>query len=241
MTFRNAALSNSTYTSDAGGSADGEVQLVGVSDDGGNVNWFSGLAADAGPDKQITNGSTVTLDGAATGASGTYSFSWSPATALSDPSSATPMASPTTTTTYILTVTDTVNTGLTATDSVTITVIPAVSADAGPDTQISRGGSTMLAGSFSGGIGPFTVAWTPATGLSDATSATPTASPEETTTYTLTVTDTGDGNRTATDEVTITVGGGGLFGCAPGVLAAMPVGVLGLLGLRRRCRGWRVP
>ncbi len=238
MTFRNVALSRSTYTSDAGGSADGEVMLAGVSDEGGNVNWFTSLVADAGPDKQITAGSTATLDGSATGASGTYTFSWEPQTGLDDPASARPAASPTATTTYTLTVADSANTALTDTDDVTVTVIPAVSVDAGPDAEISSGDSTTLTGTVSGGIGPFTAAWTPDTGLSSASSLTPTASPEETTTYTLTVTDTGDANRMATDQVTVTVtgGGGGLFGCAPGVLGVVPVAILGLIGIKRRHR-----
>lgn len=62
-------------------------------------------------------------------------------------------------------------------------------ANAGPDATVSPGGSTVLQGSASGGQGPYRFSWSPATGLSNATIANPTANPAATTTYTLTVTD----------------------------------------------------
>ncbi|MDD3666455.1 MAG: PKD domain-containing protein, partial [Bacteroidales bacterium] len=70
---------------------------------------------------QICAGQSVQLTGSATGGSGTYGFSWSPTTGLSDPTSQTPLATPAVTTTYTLTVNDGFNSDQA---QVTITVIP---------------------------------------------------------------------------------------------------------------------
>lgn len=40
LTIENVSLSNAAYTSSSGGAAIDEVNLTGVSDEGGNVNWF---------------------------------------------------------------------------------------------------------------------------------------------------------------------------------------------------------
>jgi len=60
------------------------------------------------PDKSICNGGNVTIGGSptASGGTGVYTYAWSPATGLSSTSIANPFASPTTTTTYTVTVTD---------------------------------------------------------------------------------------------------------------------------------------
>ncbi len=60
-----------------------------------------------------------------------------------------------------------------------------------------------LTGSQTGGIGTITYGWSPSTGLSSTSSATPTANPSTTTNYTLTVTDAN--GCSATDMVTVTV------------------------------------
>ncbi|KKP52757.1 MAG: Conserved beta helix fold protein [candidate division TM6 bacterium GW2011_GWF2_33_332] len=59
-------------------------------------------------DKSICNGDNVTIGGSptATGGTGVYTYAWSPATGLSSTTIANPVASPTTTTTYTVTVTD---------------------------------------------------------------------------------------------------------------------------------------
>jgi hypothetical protein len=94
---------------------------------------------------------------------------------------------------------------LTATDGVTVTVVQPLTVDAGSNRTIITGGSTTLAGSATGGLEPFTYAWTPATGLSATLVAQPTAFPTATTTYTLTVTDAM--SQAGTDTVTVTVNG----------------------------------
>jgi len=80
--------------------------------------------ANAGPDKEICAGGSVSLGGSPTGTGGSggpYTFKWTPTTGLNDPTAANPVASPATTTTYTVTVTETA-TGRAATDEVTITV-----------------------------------------------------------------------------------------------------------------------
>lgn len=144
-------------------------------------------------DTTICEGESVQLE-AGTGAAN--SFSWSPATGLSATNIPNPVASPSTTTTYVLTVTDPC--GTSRVDSVTITVNPALTADAGDDLSICPGSPAPLDGS--GGV---EYSWSPATGLSDPNSPNPLATPGATTTYTLTVSD--GGVCFDTDEVAVTV------------------------------------
>jgi gliding motility-associated-like protein len=76
--------------------------------------------ADAGPDKAICGGIATTIGSNAI--SGT-SYSWSPATNLSNPNSAFPIANPSATTTYIVTATSS-STGCFTKDTVTININP---------------------------------------------------------------------------------------------------------------------
>ena len=76
-------------------------------------------------------------------------------------------------------------------------------ADAGFDVVIQQGGSVQLNGSVYGGIEPFSIQWTPTTGLDNPNILVPTASPSVTTTYTLTATDS-YGVETS-DQVTVLV------------------------------------
>ncbi|MHA6246294.1 Ig-like domain-containing protein [Pontibacter sp. CAU 1760] len=75
--------------------------------------------ASAGDDVTIIQGRTVELH-----ATGGVTYLWEPATGLNNPTLARPVASPQETTTYTVTVTT--KEGCTATDEVTVTVIPAI-------------------------------------------------------------------------------------------------------------------
>jgi len=165
------------------------------------VYVLGAFSAEAGPDLTIVRGATGTLYGGATGGQAPYTYTWSPAAGLSDPYVAEPLAGPAETTTYTLTVTDAL--GQAAQDSVTVTVLEPLVAEAGPDVAVIAGTGAALSGSGSGGQPPYTWSWTPTAGLSDATTAAPTAAPTTTTTYTLTVTDAA--GRSASDQVTVTV------------------------------------
>ncbi len=80
------------------------------------------LTAYAGSDVTITSGESVTLGAnpIATGNSGTLTYAWTPTEGLSNPELANPVATPTQTTTYTLTITDV--TGCSTTDNVIVTV-----------------------------------------------------------------------------------------------------------------------
>ncbi|MBC7938072.1 MAG: gliding motility-associated C-terminal domain-containing protein [Rhizobacter sp.] len=155
-----------------------------------NVNTPVNLTVHA--DTVICNGAGF----AANTVGNATTYSWSPATGVSDPSIANPQLSPATTTTYTVT-------AITGTCSVskafTVSVVPGVAVDAGNAVNIIEGNSTTLQGS--GGAGAYN--WSPATGLSNATILTPVATPAATTTYTLTITTTAGCH--ASDDVTITV------------------------------------
>lgn len=159
------------------------------------INVDKGIpTVDAGSDFTTDcNTPTHTLSG-----SGSGTYSWSPTTGLSNSNIANPIANPTSTTNYVLTVTGT--NGCTNDQSVTITVdktLPNV--NAGTDFTTNCVTPTYLIN----GSGSGTYSWSPIAGLSDPNIATPTSDPLTTTTYTLTT--TGTNGCTDSDDITITV------------------------------------
>jgi hypothetical protein len=142
-------------------------------------------------DTSICIGSSVTLI-----ANGGTSYSWSPSTGLSSTTIYDPIASPTSTLSYAVTVSNAY--GCTASAGVKVTVNPLPNVSAGRDTAICKGSSTTLHAS-----GGTTFAWSPSTGLSSASIYNPVASPTNTTTYTVTATNSGGCSGTATITVTI--------------------------------------
>jgi gliding motility-associated-like protein len=146
----------------------------------------------AGPDLSICSGLSTTLS-----ATGGNTYVWSPATGLSCTNCASPTASPTVTTTYVVTGTATA-TGCIKTDTVVVTVLPLPAISAGASVSICLGGSAPLQAT-----GGASYSWTPATGLSCTNCANPTATPATTTTYT--VTGTGANGCINTSTVTVSV------------------------------------
>ncbi len=125
-------------------------------------------------------------------------YSWSPGTALSNTTIPNPVASPTVTTQYIVTVT---YGRCVAYDTVVVNVNAAPVPNAGPDGFICYGQTYQL--QASGGV---QYRWTPATYLSSTTVANPISSPSKDITYTLSI--LADANGCAslvTDEMTIDV------------------------------------
>ncbi|MDP4263903.1 MAG: PKD domain-containing protein [Bacteroidota bacterium] len=116
----------------------------------------------------------------ATGATG---YSWFPPAGLNNPAISNPLASPLTTTQYI--VSGTSASGCIAKDTVNIIVNPKPVVNASNDTAICKNSSLQL---FAGGGG--TYAWTPTATLNDPTIPNPVASPTTNTTYYVTVTGT---------------------------------------------------
>lgn len=124
----------------------------------------------AGSDDTICDGFTTNLN-----ASGGIIYSWSPVTDLSNPNISNPVADPSATTTYTVTVTDA--NGCSNTDDITVTVLITPVADAGPDQTICFGDTAVLTAS-----GGDSYVWS----TGDVT-ATILCIPSDTTTYIVTV------------------------------------------------------
>lgn len=165
------------------------------------------LIADAGPDKAICFGASVTLGGTPTAIAGippfkyTWTSSSSPTIPIA-PDTPNPTITPSATETYTVTIEDAM--GHIATDNVTITVSRYLNVDIGPATMALCYNNPHTIGNFAtGGIPPYTYSWSPATWLSATNIAQPTTTPTGPITYTVTVTDAA--GCTATDNVSITV------------------------------------
>ena len=100
---------------------------------------------------------------------GGYLYSWSPAAGLSAANIANPVATPASTTTYTVTVTDA--NGCTKTGSVTINVAPVLTAVAFADDNLIGTcplSDAQLNVTVNGGEAPYSYSWLPAAGLSSA-------------------------------------------------------------------------
>jgi hypothetical protein len=114
----------------------------------------------------------------------TFSYAWTPSSTLNNSSIDNPVATPTATTTYTASVTNTQNGCVTnATVTVTVNPLPVVTATSGA-AAICEGSSTTITAA-----GADTYTWMPSTGLSATSGAMVTANPTVTTTYTVSGTD----------------------------------------------------
>ena len=160
------------------------------------------LKTNAGADQTISCGGTAQL-AASSNYSGTnkLSYKWNPSTELSNDTIANPVCSPKVTTTYIVAVNS--PSGCLSRDTVIITVNP-LTINAGVDQTISCGASVQLLTTTNyTGTGHLKYNWTPSTGLSNDTIASPIAAPASKTTYTVTL--TAPSGCTATDNIIVTV------------------------------------
>ncbi len=129
-----------------------------------------------------------------------YTYNWFPSNTLNNATIANPVASPIANiTNYVVTVQDTI-TGCINSDSVVVTMLPPLIANAGIDVEICRNESIQIGAALLEGQ---LYNWSPNIGLSNTASPNPIATPDSTTTYTLTV--TGFGCEPETDEVTVIV------------------------------------
>ncbi len=117
-----------------------------------------------GEDTTICFGSRVKLSAIA---SGSY-FSWSPSVSLINERTLSPLAGPSDTTMYILTISDTTGCPKPVNDTIILNVLPPINAYAGRDTTIVPGLAYQL--QASGGTRYF---WSPPTGLSAVNIANP--------------------------------------------------------------------
>ncbi|MES2629360.1 MAG: hypothetical protein V4616_10380, partial [Bacteroidota bacterium] len=95
-------------------------------------------------DSSICAGETTFLNFTKSNAADNYTYSWSPTAGLSNPTSANPSANPTTTTTYVLTVTNASDPTCTRTYPITISVDPMPGTPVSPNRAICTGTSTVL-------------------------------------------------------------------------------------------------
>jgi hypothetical protein len=139
----------------------------------------------ARPNATVSN-DTVTYCGSGVGAqlqaSGGVSYQWTPTTGLDDANSATPMASPSITTQYFVTVTSA--NGCSDMKSVLV-LVPTVTA--GSNRTICAGSSTQLNANYNGSA--LSYQWIPSTGLSNAFISNPIATPTSSIIYTVRVND----------------------------------------------------
>jgi gliding motility-associated-like protein len=156
----------------------------------------------AAPDTLICYGTSVQLTiNYLTGGSPPYLVSWLPSASLNDASSLQPIASPLTATNYLVTISDFYN--CFASDSITVSVNPFFTVDAGADRTICYKDTILLNANVSGGQNPYYYNWQPNSNLSNNTIDSPIANPSGLTTYTITVTDN-TGCKTS-DNITATV------------------------------------
>ena len=153
-------------------------------------------AVDAGNDTGFCQGNSVMLN-----ASGGNTYLWQPATGLSAVNIPNPVASPASSTAYIVTATDNVS-GCNDEDTVIVNVYPKPFADAGPDKTMIEGNNTTL--NANADITFATYYWTPNIYIINANSLQPIVNPPHDTTYTLHVAST-VGCGEATDNVFVKV------------------------------------
>jgi gliding motility-associated-like protein len=113
--------------------------------------------------------------------SGAQTYTWYPATGISNDHSGTPSVSPTGTTTYMVIARD--GSCIPDTGYITVVVHPLPTVNAGADQQIVAGQSTVLHATASGAV---KYSWTPDGSLDCDSCLDPTATPIGTTTYLLT-------------------------------------------------------
>jgi gliding motility-associated-like protein len=147
-------------------------------------------AAAAGLDLAICIGQSETLSG-----TGGVTYLWSPAAGLSATNIASPVASPTVTTDYVLLVTDA--NGCQDRDTVRVTVNPLPSPTATGGTICVSGSAQLNA---NGGV---SYAWNNSATLSNSAIRNPQATPTATTTYNVTVTDANGCINTGSTTITV--------------------------------------
>lgn len=149
---------------------------------------------EAGEDKSIPHGTYTFLNGSASGGSGNYFYSWSPADKLVNPGVASPQTlNLTSSTVYSLMVTDLNTNCISASgDPVTVEVTGGplhVNPQALPGS-ICRGDSTQLFASAGGGaVGQYSYTWSSSPAGFSSNQANPWVTPLTNTTYAVTVTD----------------------------------------------------
>ena len=154
-----------------------------------------------GPDTTICFGSRLNLPASIVGSA----FRWSPTNSMINGNTLNPLAGPSRTTAYTLTVTDTLGCNKPVSDTIIVRVVPPIEVNAGSDTVALPDQPLQLNAS---GTGSFS--WTPLTGLSDPTISNPIltlAAGTDSITYRVRV--TGEAGCYGEDDITVRVFSGG--------------------------------
>jgi gliding motility-associated-like protein len=112
------------------------------------------LSVNAGRDTMMCNNTSVPLNATPNGNTPPYTYSWSPSTALSCTSCKSPIASPTATTDYVVTITDSI--GCSRKDTVRVVATPDLTITTS-STYCSPMGTATAAVAY--GTAPFTYSW----------------------------------------------------------------------------------
>ena len=128
------------------------------------VNVVAMPVPNAGPDVTICDGSFIALN-----ATGGTTYSWSPFTGISNPFISNPFASPTVTTTYVVTIS---NPPCSSTDTVVVNVNPVPIVSVSNDTLICSGTAVSL-----NATGAVIYSWLPISGLNNPNIGNPIANP----------------------------------------------------------------
>lgn len=149
---------------------------------------------------EICLGEDTLLETSVSNYSGSISYQWTPSNGLSNNSSASSVAKPSTTTTYTILVTD--SEGCRDTSESVVRVFPKPSLTAN-NPEICQGLSDDIITAISNSTGTVNYTWTPVTGLSSTNTPNSTASPASTTTYTIIAADSAGCGDTTISTVTV--------------------------------------
>ena len=160
------------------------------------VRLYTKPVVNAGSDAEVCEGTPVQLNAIG---SNITSYAWSPPDGLSNPTAPNPVALPSQSTVYAVTVS---NTSCTASDSIEIVIDKNPVANAGPDKVIISGQSVMLNGSADGTDINYT--WTPNATITGISTLNPVVNPGTSTEYMLHVM-SGKGCAEAIDTMLVKV------------------------------------
>lgn len=158
---------------------DYNVRLSVISNDGCSKSFSKMLSVYSLPILNTTKDTVICNDGTAMlRASGAASYQWTPANAVTCPNCATTIINPSLATRFYITGTSAE--GCLSKDSVKVTVRPKPSIQYSSSRAVCRGNSTQL-----NAAGTETYRWWPTTGLDNAKSSSPAATPDTTTRYSV--------------------------------------------------------
>ena len=159
--------------------------------------------ANAGVDKSVCQGGSVSLNGSASGGSPDYQYLWKDQLMNIVSTSANYYFTPSGSLMHFLSVTDNNGCVSAVLDTVNIIVNQKPIVNAGNDTSISLGTSVILNASITGGTYPYTISWSPNSLMSASNILNPILTPTNSSYYYINVTDAN--SCTANDNILVDV------------------------------------